>query len=186
LFTALYLAEIKIDPIFFMSSTRVWELLLGALLAVSALSTRVPKTLIYLSLGSLLLSSVLIVPTMQWPNLFAVPVAVATAVLLINNPRLEQLPILNNRSVIYLGNLSYLLYLWHWPILVIIKGLNTSFGGIEKLYVLVLTFFLSAITHNFFEDPIRFSTTTKPRTTIAVGISAIAVLSSFLLISHQG
>lgn len=186
LFSALYLAEIKGDPIFFMSSTRIWELGLGALLAVSAISICIPKALIYFSLGILLLSSVLIQPTMQWPGLLAIPVAVAAALLLINNPRLGQLPILNNKSAIYLGNLSYLLYLWHWPILVIFKALSTSFGSIEKLYVLLLTVFLSVITHHFFEDPIRFSNTAKPRTTIALGISAVAVLSGFLLISYQG
>lgn len=186
LFSALYLTEIKGDPIFFMSSTRIWELGLGALLAVSAISICIPKALIYFSLGILLLSSVLIQPTMQWPGLLAIPVAVAAALLLINNPRLGQLPILNNKSAIYLGNLSYLLYLWHWPILVIFKALSTSFGSIEKLYVLLLTVFLSVITHHFFEDPIRFSNTAKPRTTIALGISAVAVLSGFLLISYQG
>lgn len=186
LFSALYLAEIKGDPIFFMSSTRIWELGLGALLAVSTISIRIPKALIYFSLGILLLSSVLIQPTMQWPGVVAIPVAVAAAVLLINNPRLGQLPILNNKSAIYLGNLSYLLYLWHWPILVIFKALSSSFGSIEKLYVLLLTVFLSVITHHFFEDPIRFSNTAKPRTTIALGISAVAILSAFLLISYQG
>ena len=186
LFTALYLAEIKSEPIFFMSATRVWELSLGALLAISTVSIRTPKNLIFLSLGILLLSSILIMPTMQWPGLLSIPIALATSVLLVNNPRIVQVRLLNNRLLVYVGNLSYLLYLWHWPIFVITKALSTSFGNIEKLNVLTLTVFLSVITHHFFENPIRFSTTSKPRTTIALGVSAIAVLSSFLFISHQG
>ena len=186
LFTALYLAEIKSAPIFFLSATRVWELALGALLAISAVSIRVPKNLTYLSLGILLLSSILIMPTMQWPGLLSIPIALAASVLLVNNPRLGQIRLFNNRLLVYVGNLSYLLYLWHWPIYIITKALSTPFGNIEKLYVLILTVFLSIITHHFFENPIRFSTTGKPRTTIALGVSAIAALSSFLFISHQG
>lgn len=185
-FQAIYLAEVKGDPIYFMSSTRVWELALGALLAISAVSIRIPKPLIYLSLGILLLSSVVIMPSMQWPGLLMIPVACAASILLLNNPRLAQLSLMNNKWVVYIGDLSYLLYLWHWPVFVIIKALNTPFGNIEKLYVFTLAVLLSIITHHLFENPIRFSTTTKPRTTIALGLSAIAVLSSFLFISHQG
>jgi peptidoglycan/LPS O-acetylase OafA/YrhL len=156
------------------------------LLGITLSSLFTPKNLIFLSLGILLLSSILIMPTMQWPGLLSIPIALATSVLLVNNPRIVQVRLLNNRLLVYVGNLSYLLYLWHWPIFVIIKALSTSFGNIEKLNVLTLTVFLSVITHHFFENPIRFSTTSKPRTTIALGVSAIAVLSSFLFISHQG
>lgn len=184
--SAIYLAEIKRDPIFFLSSTRAWELALGALLGLSAVSIRIPKFFVYLLLGILLVSSITITPTMQWPGLLAIPVALTVAALLMNNPRLGQVPILSNKLVTYVGNLSYLLYLWHWPIFVIMKGVSTSFGNLEKIYVLFLTFSLSVVTHHFFENPIRFSTKTKPAITISIGISAIAVLSTALFISYQG
>lgn len=186
LFQAIYLAEVKKDPIFFVTSTRVWELALGALLAISAVSIRMPKPLIYLSLGIILFSSVMIMPSMQWPGLPIIPIVFAASLLLLNNPRMAKVSLLNNKLVIYIGDLSYLLYLWHWPVFVIIKALSTSFGNIQRLYVFSLTILLSIITHHLFENPIRFSTTTKPRTTIALGISAIAALFSFLFISHQG
>jgi peptidoglycan/LPS O-acetylase OafA/YrhL len=183
---ALYLSEIKSDPIFFLSSTRVWELACGALLGLSTLSMRLPRSLINLSLGILLVASIIISPTMQWPGLLTVPVVLATAVILMNRSSREANKLLDNEVMLYLGDISYLLYLWHWPIFIIIKGVSGSFGNLEKLYIGLLTFALSVITHHFFENPIRFSTKTKPGTSIFLGISAVAVVSGALFVTHQG
>jgi peptidoglycan/LPS O-acetylase OafA/YrhL len=183
---ALYLSEMKNDPIFFISSSRVWELAVGALLGLSTVSIRLPKSLINLCLSILLVASITISPTMQWPGFLSIPVIVATAVILINNPSLGRVKALDNKMMRYIGDLSYLLYLWHWPIFIIIKGVSSSFGNVEKLYIALLTFALSVITHHFFENPIRFSTKTTPGTTISLGISAVAVLSGALFITYQG
>jgi len=183
---ALYLSEMKSDPIFFISSSRVWELAVGALLGLSTVSMRLPKSLINLCLSILLVASITISPTMQWPGFLSIPVIVATAVILINNPSLGRVKALDNKMMRYIGDLSYLLYLWHWPIFIIIKGVSSSFGNVEKLYIALLTFALSVITHHFFENPIRFSTKTTPGTTISLGISAVAVLSGALFITYQG
>jgi peptidoglycan/LPS O-acetylase OafA/YrhL len=183
---ALYLSEMKSDPIFFISSSRVWELAVGALLGLSTVSIRLPKSLINLCLSILLVASITISPTMQWPGFLSIPVIVATAVILINNPSLGRVKALDNKMMRYIGDLSYLLYLWHWPIFIIIKGISSSFGNLEKLYIALLTFALSVITHHFFENPIRFSTKTTPGTTISLGISAVAVLSGALFITYQG
>ena len=183
---ALYLSEMKSDPIFFISSSRVWELAVGALLGLSTVSIRLPKSLINLCLSILLVASITISPTMQWPGFLSIPVIVATALILINNPSLGRVKALDNKMMRYIGDLSYLLYLWHWPIFIIIKGVSSSFGNVEKLYIALLTFALSVITHHFFENPIRFSTKTTPGTTISLGISAVAVLSGALFITYQG
>jgi peptidoglycan/LPS O-acetylase OafA/YrhL len=123
---------------------------------------------------------------MQWPGFLSIPVIVATAVILINNPSLGRVKALDNKMMRYIGDLSYLLYLWHWPIFIIIKGISSSFGNLEKLYIALLTFALSVITHHFFENPIRFSTKTKPGISISLGISAVAVMSGALFITYQG
>jgi peptidoglycan/LPS O-acetylase OafA/YrhL len=183
---ALYLSEMKSDPIFFTSPSRVWELAVGALLGLSTVSIRLPKSLINLCLSILLVASITISPTMQWPGFLSIPVIVATAVILINNPSLGRVKALDNKMMRYIGDLSYLLYLWHWPIFIIIKGVSSSFGNVEKLYIALLTFALSVITHHFFENPIRFSTKTKPGISISLGISAVAVMSGALFITYQG
>ena len=123
---------------------------------------------------------------MQWPGFLSIPVIVATALILMNKPSLVRVKVLDNKIMGYIGDLSYLLYLWHWPILIIIKGTSGSFGNLEKLYIALLTLALSVVTHHFCENPIRFSTKTRPATTICLGISAIAVLSGALFITYQG
>lgn len=184
--SALYLAELKSEPIFFLSTTRIWELAFGALLAISAISIRVPKTIVYLSLGVLLLFSIFVAPTMQWPGFAGIPIVIAAGTILINNPRLGQAGILKTKFFSYVGDLSYLLYLWHWPIYVIIKANSITFGTSEKLYILLLTAILAMVTHHFFENPIRFSSKIKPQGTIAIGISVVTVLSGILFFTYKG
>jgi peptidoglycan/LPS O-acetylase OafA/YrhL len=63
---------------------------------------------------------------MQWPGLLTVPVVLATAVILMNKSSREANKLLENKVMLYLGDISYLLYLWHWPIFIIIKGVSGS------------------------------------------------------------
>ena len=184
--TALYKAEISAQPIFFMSSTRVWELACGAALALSAKSIRFPKLLTYLCLSVFIVSSLFIEPTMQWPSLQTLPVIIATLLLLAHNFRIAPNRLLQNRVLVYLGDISYVLYLWHWPIFTIYRAYVTTYGPTEKIYTILATVALSVATHHFIENPIRFSKQVSPVLSISIGVSAIAATSGLLFISYQG
>lgn len=63
---------------------------------------------------------------------------------------------LNNRAVIYTGNISYSLYLWHWPIIMFVR----AFFPREQILIptaLLLTIALSAISYRYVERPILAS-----------------------------
>lgn len=186
LLTALYQSEIAREPIFFATSARIWELGVGALLALCALSIRVPEIAIYLSLAILVLGCITIEPTMQWPDLTTIPVIAVTGIVLLNNSRVFPVGILQNKAIVYIGDISYVLYLWHWPILMIYKGYATSFGVGEKICTVALTVILSVVTHHFIENPIRFSTRVKPLVGISIGISTLLAISTLLFASYQG
>ena len=73
---------------------------------------------------------------MQWPRLITLPVIAATLLILMNNHRVAPIKVLQSQGIVYLGDLSYVLYLWHWPVLTILKGYSTSFGLLEKSLLL--------------------------------------------------
>lgn len=183
---ALYQSEITGNPIFFATQTRIWELALGALLALSARLIRVPRFVIYFSFVVFIATAVMITPTMQWPNVNSLPIIIATAVLLVNNPRVSPVSILQNKVITYIGDISYVLYLWHWPILTIYKGYAAHFGVQEKIITIVATIFLSVSTHHLFENPIRFSNRVKPLVGISIGLASILAFSALLFSSYQG
>jgi peptidoglycan/LPS O-acetylase OafA/YrhL len=56
----------------------------------------------------------------------------------------------------FIGGISYPLYLWHWPAMVIYRLLSPQARGIELLTPLTASFLLAWITKTLLEDPIRF------------------------------
>jgi peptidoglycan/LPS O-acetylase OafA/YrhL len=94
---------------------------------------------------------------MQWPRLTTIPIVLATVLLLLRNPRLGSFGLLENKVATYIGDLSYIIYLWHWPVLTITRSYYSRLGSQEILLVIGVTALLSAVTHHLFENPIRFS-----------------------------
>lgn len=62
--------------------------------------------------------------------------------------------VLGNRPVQWIGNISYSLYLWHWPVLFFAKELGAG-SGIALFPALVTSLFISALSFYFIEQPAR-------------------------------
>jgi len=109
---------------YFSTFSRAWELGIGAILAVAApLAARMPAALRavlgWAGLAGILASFVLISGDLAFPGPWAaLPVAATAVVLLagVGGPQRGLFPLTNPVSV-YLGNISYSLYLWHLPVL---------------------------------------------------------------------
>jgi peptidoglycan/LPS O-acetylase OafA/YrhL len=72
--------------------------------------------------------------------------------------------ILDNRIMVYVGKMSYSLYLWHWPVLVMFRwtvGLETPLAIVGAI---LLTAFMSALSYHVVENPIRKSNLAFPKT----------------------
>jgi peptidoglycan/LPS O-acetylase OafA/YrhL len=60
------------------------------------------------------------------------------------------------RPLAFIGGISYPLYLWHWPAIVIFRMLNPEARGIELAIPLAASFGLAWLTKKFLEEPVRF------------------------------
>jgi peptidoglycan/LPS O-acetylase OafA/YrhL len=187
LFAALFQSEINQSPIFFVTWTRIWELGAGALLALTAKSIPLPRIVSTLLVLFLVVAGFVIPQTMQWPRMSTIPIIIVTLVLLLRNPRISKFHLLENRVAAYLGDLSYIIYLWHWPVLTIAKGNFRDLGAQEILFVIGVTAVLSVGTHHLFENPLRYSGTliARPFLTISTGVLALSVTAIFLFTSYQ-
>lgn len=64
--------------------------------------------------------------------------------------------ILQLKPMVFIGKLSYSMYLWHWPIFVFITYLGYELTGHLRLFAIGLTILLSYFSWRFIEQPFRF------------------------------
>ena len=166
---------------FFNSGARGWQLLAGCLLALLAVNPRDILILRIGALGILFTFAFLLTPTMNWPNIASLAVVTASVILCLpmSGGRFRAL---DNRIFVYLGDISFLLYLWHWPILMISKNYHSEFNLQQTLLVLLCTVIFSVTTHHFFEKPIRRSQILirHPRITIVGGLTLVLITAIFM------
>ena len=131
--------------------TRFYQIGAGALLATFATSTTMSKQR-FLFFGGLVVIAVGLIPVrlVSW-NLTGLAATMgATAFILFVNSRL--LMTMVEKVLAKIGDYSYSIYLWHWPILVIIQSVVTSY--LEQFVLgAVLTTVLSFLSYRFVELP---------------------------------
>lgn len=159
---AALLVQSKSVAVFFLSPFRAWELLAGSLLAFQAVPAIRSRAMRELTAGAGLL--VILVACLVYdgkttfPGLAALaPVLGATAILHAgaSGPTFTS-RLLQWRPVLYIGLISYSLYLWHWPLIVLVRyalGMASITAYIPVL--LVASLLLASISYHFIEQPFR-------------------------------
>ncbi len=85
-----------------------------------------------------------------------------------------------------LGVISYGLYLWHWPVIVILNVERVGYGGFALLVTrLVVTFAATLATYWLIERPARYYWSNHPRAIIGLPIAALVLTASLVLATHQ-
>lgn len=157
---------------FYLPMARFWELLLGSMLAWGEFHLRKrsePSGASWLErwrdlasfagLALIVAGLVLLDPKSVFPGWrAALPAGGATLVIAGGMNAWLNRRVLSTRALIYIGLLSYPLYLWHWPILVFVRLLTGGAPSTEVLLVAIAAAFgLSSMTCRFVEMPARFS-----------------------------
>ena len=160
---AMFLSANDSNRAYFSSFTRVWELGVGALVAIAGpWLVRIPPSirpaLAYLGLAGVFASMFLIDSTVQFPAPWAALPVLATALVVasFHGAKVRGMFPLTNPVARYLGDTSYTLYLWHWPVIILLQSVMPKgllFFGIALAVALGLT----AVTFRFYENPIRES-----------------------------
>jgi peptidoglycan/LPS O-acetylase OafA/YrhL len=158
--------SIQTNPVatFYLPHTRFWELLVGSFIAYLMvfkknqviLSSNVLNVLSVIGLSLITFGIVFLNNKMAFPGWWALLPTVGTALIIFSgsNNFISQ-KILSNRVFVWIGLISYPLYLWHWPLLSFLKILGDQ-PKFTKLAAVIGSIFLAWLTQKYVEAPIRF------------------------------
>ncbi|WDE98208.1 acyltransferase family protein [Lentisphaera profundi] len=153
----IYSASRYPDANWYFLHTRAWELLAGAIVAILLQKNiYIPKYFSLVGLIGIAISYIIIDKTFLFPSGITILPILATACFIFAS---HQNRLLTLSPIVYIGKISYPLYLWHWPIIVFYHNViyPSKLGWTDIVYILLLTFFCSITSYHFIENPIRRS-----------------------------
>ena len=87
--------------------------------------------------------------------------------------------VLSSRLFVHIGKLSYSLYLWHWPVILLYRNLEYKFQNIDKLYIylilLLVTYILSLLSFKLIESNTRNYKKTPKLVLGGIGICIVLI-----------
>jgi peptidoglycan/LPS O-acetylase OafA/YrhL len=177
---------------FFVTFTRVWEFGAGAILALlpkwRARGAIWPNVIGYAGLIAILIASYRYGPTTPFPGTAAILPVLGT-VAVIASAGAERWwdigSVLGSRVPRFIGDISYSVYLWHWPLIVIAPFIpGWGLDGINRIALLLASFVLGWLTKRYIEDPARTWTVLirrPPRATYAF-MAALMLVSTLFVV----
>ncbi len=156
---------------FFSPFTRAWELGAGALVAVlsvelARLPRRLASVMTWAGLAGIGLAALAYNSTTSYPGVAAALPVVSTALAVAGGtarPAAGAEVLLRLPPFQWLGKLSYSLYLWHWPILIIVaQHLGHPLSVPENLLLVLLALCLAALSYFLVESPLRHWSLLRP------------------------
>ena len=176
---------------YFSTFTHAWELALGGMLAFFTPrllksrwleQVRTRRTLSILGLGAIVASALVLNGESAFPGWVAIwPAMGAIAVIIAGEDSLRRTRMygFGNPVIQGIGNSSYSIYLWHWPLIVLAPlfvGRETDL--IADLILLALSLALGWVTWRFIEDPARRLQIPKRRTWQIFAAGSLVLLTT--------
>jgi len=175
----LSLYQTSVAPIwaFYSLPTRAWELGIGALLLYIPSRIKFSQNYLWIALALFIYGVANFRDNTPFPGTAALVPVLATAIAIAavhSWPRILN-TIGNHRVVQWLGEISYPLYLWHWPILVIpMVFFGRDLHIYERALCVLATLLFADLTHRYIEEPLRHATL-SPRTIVRGGVGVTLI-----------
>ena len=176
---------------YYLPYSRFWEISAGALLAIAG--TRVDKIPHvvraiggWVGLIAVIASAVIFSESTIFPGYTALLPVVATVFILVaGSAKFGPVSLLSLEPLQSLGARSFSLYLWHWPLFVLVEARFGTPSAWGKAWIVVAALVLSAISYRAVEQPVRHNTwlsAVSLRSLSAAGIALSLSLSAVVVL----
>ena len=182
---SVYLTATNPEVAYYATPTRAWEFGAGGLLALmpgeEGARPVAASLLSWLGLVAIVVAALSFTERMAFPGWAAVlPILGALAVMRAGMPSWRWAPsgVLRTAPLQFLGDASYSVYLWHWPLLIFAPyALGHGVSDTTAVAILGLTILAAWLTKVLVEDPARSASALirrPPRWTLAAAVAGTA------------
>lgn len=182
---SVFLTRPKPSAAFYLLPSRAWELLAGSLLAfnlVPATGKKAVNELISLTgLVSILLAIFLFNAKTHFPGYAAALPVFGSMCIIYSAEKSWVGRILSQKPVVFIGLISYSLYLWHWPLIVFFRDWNLLDNIAGRWIVIALSLVVAWLSWRFIERPFRNRTAypvTKLYKASGWGLSMLVIITA--------
>ena len=168
---------------FYLAHLRAWELLVGGILALNLIPSGVGKTKRnVIGLAGL---AMIAFPIFQYsddtnfPGIAALPPVLGAALIISSGLEGKSLAgrFFSFPPLVFIGKISYSLYLWHWPLIIFTKYyMIRQMTSVETWVLIAVTLIVSTLSWRFVETPFRSKQFLSTRQIYAFAAAGMAMM----------
>lgn len=189
-FLNFFLLKNQINFNFYFSGSRYWEFLLGILIKYNEekfttnikkfCSDKILDLILFLSLLIIIFFSITYDYFVNKKIFFMITMLSASIIVLLGSSKTTFLKFFSSKSLVFIGAISYSLYIWHYPIASFFYATENQnhFTNYTKLIVLIPLFLIASFSYAFIENIFRRSNFVQTKTFLS-----LFLISSIILIS---
>ncbi|WP_241494999.1 acyltransferase family protein [Pseudomonas mediterranea] len=188
-----YATNVLVTASYYLLPTRFFELMVGGVLGIylyrpRPLGRRAALGFALAGAGLIGFSLFNLSPDAPFPGLNALMPCLGAALLILAGSTGFQSRLLNNRPMVFIGLISYSLYLWHWPLIAYLNYLGIAITLPVGISLLAVSITLSWCSWRYIERPFRRTGAPLPFAHVftrrflapALGLAVLAALSLWL------
>ena len=171
------------EDIFYLLPTRAWEMLSGGLVYMASVRYKTPEWIKHCDgygIALIVVAATILHSNGYWPSYstFA-PVLGASMVILAND---QNSIFTSNRVAQWAGKISYSVYLWHWPVVVVMRYYQIDFSAINIFIGVVSSFAIGDLSYRIIESTLR----KRARLIFNISLFAVALSACMFVMLTKG
>ena len=186
LYLSEWVARITFGASYYLLPTRFFELAAGSILAIiwsqlPHFNRKINDILSFIGLSLILAPAFLLTPDHTFPGFNATYSVVGTLLIIISGKSNQGFgnKLLSCRPFVFIGLISYSLYLWHWPIIAYAKYIGINFSFWVSVSIVLISLLVSWSSWYFVEQKFRYQ---QSNSFLRVSIGMFVLPSTLIIV----
>jgi peptidoglycan/LPS O-acetylase OafA/YrhL len=186
----LFMVDRDLEQSFYLPYTRAWEMLAGALVCLAGRhaickNRRLTDVMILVALVLIVVPMIVFNDHEKHPGIITLmPVMGCCLFIYFSSEKNPLIKVFSSRPIVFIGLISYSLYLWHQPLLAFYRQGYSEIDFYSFFLILGVTFILSYLSFKYVEGPFRRNTSRWKYATMGGAAAGLVAFCVFIMVTH--